>query len=742
MIRWLSLLLFTYITLPTPAVFAQSDLIEDQPWFFYADAPAAATFEQGVSYPDNPGGFTTGYRVSITAAVPSAPWSSAMILTIPSALSEGQSLQLRFWARSASYTPIGIIAQRNGPPYDSTLASDVTLTPDWHEYSYDITSIQVPPAGWMLSFRMALATGTVEIAGIRLLETTYTPPPPGTDLLTGSTWTFYGNAPAVGQMDAATFAEGPPGFTSGQRIIMSVSGPELWSAAMTTPIPARLAEGQVLRLHYWARSETNSSAYVIAEREGGDFAKALTVTQVFKPQWKEYAYTFIARSAAPGSWAVRFQTGRTTGTIELAGIRLEAWGNNPNPMPPSINFDPYGGQKTDNTWRIRAKANIETFRKSALAVRVMDQTGRAVNNANITIEQKKHAFRWGTALDHAFVLGTSEDAQRYRQEVKRLFNYAVPENALKWDFMSRDPRSGPAVVQWCLDNGIPIRGHNVWWPYSWFLPLDVQPLSGQAYRDAIERRTRDVVGAMKGKVTEWDVVNEAVDANAIEQGGRDLLWKTYLWAREADPTVGLVYNDYSIADNRGGLNTGHFNAVKAVVEELKNHGAPLTAVGDQAHMNIPLTPINKVVELWNELIAVTDLPLTVTEFDVNLGGIRDEAAQAQYTEDFMTAAFGNPKVRDFLFWGFWDGAHWLADRGAGMYRKDWSRRPVLDTYERLVFKDWWTRVTGKTWGGVFLTRAFYGTHTVTVEKDGQRAEISVDLVPGSGLLQTVEVRLP
>ncbi len=332
--------------------------------------------------------------------------------------------------------------------------------------------------------------------------------------------------------------------------------------------------------------------------------------------------------------------------------------------------------------------------------------------------------------------------ERYRAEVKRLFNYAVPENALKWDFMSRDPNSGPALVQWCHDNGIPVRGHNVWWPYIQFLPTDVQVLTGQPYRDAVERRTRDVVSLMKGRLTEWDVVNEAVDANAIEQGGRDLLWKTYSWAREVDPSVGLVYNDYSIADNRGGDNTPHFEAVKAVVQELQANGAPVTAVGDQAHMGVPLTPVGRVWEIWNDLTSTTGLPLVVTEFDVTLGGVRDEPVQARYMEDFMTAAFGNPKVRDFVFWGFWDGAHWLSDLGAGLYREDWSRRPALDIYEKLVFKDWWTRASGKTWAGFFLTRAFHGTHTVVAEKDGRRAEVAVEVTPGGGFLQTVIVRLP
>lgn len=724
------------------ALFAETDLIAGQPWSFYANEPAAATFADNVAFPDQPGGFATGFRAEITAAAPAAPWSSAMVLTIPGALSQGQSLQLRFWARSATSTPIGVIAQRNGPPYDGTLGTDVTLTPTWKEYVFDFTSVQADPGGWMLSLRLALATGTVEITGVRLLETTYVPPPVGSDLIAGSSWTFYNNASAVGTREAVTFSDSPGGFSSGQRIVMTATGTDPWSAALTMPIPARFVDGQILRLHYWARSTTASSAYVLVEREGGDFAKSLYLLQPFTSQWTEYAYTFVTKSATANTWALRFQTGKTTGTIELAGIRLETWGTHPNPVPPSINFDPYGGQPVNTNWKPLAKAGIELFRKGTLLVNVLDHAGHPVTNAKVTVEQQKHAFHWGTAVDHTFLLGAGPDAERYRTEVKRLFNALVPENALKWDFMSRDPVSGPAVVQWALDNHLPIRGHNVWWPYTWFLPPNVQALSGQPYRDAVERRTREVVASTKGKVTDWDVVNEAVDANAIEQGGRDLLWKTYVWAHETDPNIGLVYNDYSISDNRAGLNTAHFNAVKSVVQELKANGAPVTAVGDQSHIAMPLTPVNKVVQLWTDLITSTGLPLKITEFDVNLGGIQDEGVQARYTEDFMTAAFGNPKITDFILWGFWDGAHWLGDKGAGMFRKDWSRRPVLDTYERLLFKDWWTRASGKTLGGVFVTRAFYGTHKITVEKEGQRAELTVDLPPGDCLLKTVELRLP
>ena len=232
-----------------------------------------------------------------------------------------------------------------------------------------------------------------------------------------------------------------------------------------------------------------------------------------------------------------------------------------------------------------------------------------------------------------------------------------------------------------------------------------------------------------GRVVLWDVINEAyTNTEVLTEAGHDLLWQAYIWAHEINPDIDLVYNDYDLSNVHGGASDAHRNGTLAIIKEMLNHGAPVTMLGDQAHMNVPLTPIPRVLEVWGQM-SQFGLPLEITEFDVTLGGVRDEVVQGKYFDDFLTAAFSQPNVKSFLMWGFWDGAHWLASQGAGIYRLDWSPRPMADVYERLVLNEWWTRADAMSGDdGTADVRAFLGTHQVTVTVGGQNytSTVTVD----------------
>jgi hypothetical protein len=69
-------------------------------------------------------------------------------------------------------------------------------------------------------------------------------------------------------------------------------------------------------------------------------------------------------------------------------------------------------------------------------------------------------------------------------------------------------------------------------------------------------------------------------------------------------------------------------------------------------------------------------------------------------------------VEAILFWGFWEGAHWAPK--SALWKKDWTITPQGQAYRDLVFKKWWTQVSGKANNqGQFETRAFYGEYLIT-----------------------------
>ncbi|OSC53353.1 1,4-beta-xylanase, partial [Streptomyces sp. 4F] len=79
----------------------------------------------------------------------------------------------------------------------------------------------------------------------------------------------------------------------------------------------------------------------------------------------------------------------------------------------------------------------------------------------------------------------------------------------------------------------------------------MQSLSGSTLRQAMIDHINGVMGHYKGKITQWDVVNEAFadgssgarrDSN-LQRTGNDWIEVAFRTARAADPAAKLCYND-------------------------------------------------------------------------------------------------------------------------------------------------------------------------------------------------------
>ena len=545
-------------------------------------------------------------------------------------------------------------------------------------------------------------------------------------IIDGGSWTYSGPAR---DFAAITIEELPDGTTTAIHATTTTATPATpYSTQASRVLPPAFDNGRWLRFHLWARSDTSNRIGLVHELNSGAYTKSLNYLIRLSPEWKEYAISYQCGGYATGASALRIQTGFDAGSIEVANIRLEDFGT-PSVPPPNINFDAFGGQLTNDDWREAALQRIDTYRKGPLHITVVDGDGNPVSNAAIHIEQQSHAFRFGTALADGPLFANTADGEKYRSTVLRLFNYAVLENALKWDFNNGSFTTADRMLKWCADNNVPVRGHNLLWPSYQYLPFNVRNLRGTALRSAIEAHIKDYSTRTVGRVVLWDVINEAyTNTEVLKEAGHDLLWQSYIWAHETNPGIDLVYNDYDLSNVKAGASDAHRNGTLALIKEMLDNGAPVTMLGDQGHMNPPLTPIARVLEVWDQM-SQFNLPIEITEFDVTLGGIRDEAVQGKYFDDFLTAAFSHPNIHSFLMWGFWDGSHWLASQGAGIYRLDWSPRPMADVYERLVLNDWWTRADLTSAGdGTADVRAFLGTHRITVTLGDRTytAQVTID----------------
>jgi GH35 family endo-1,4-beta-xylanase len=274
------------------------------------------------------------------------------------------------------------------------------------------------------------------------------------------------------------------------------------------------------------------------------------------------------------------------------------------------------------------------------------------------------------------------DARKYRETVKASYNRVVFENDLKWPQWERIATRNATwrAIDWLLQHDIAIRGHCLVWPSWERMPRDVKSLQGDlpALRDRAARHVTDEVSALRGKLIEFDVINEPYSNHDLT----DLLGKRAMvdWfqlAHKADPNVKLYINDYAIL-SAGGRDHAHQQHYENTIRYLLDQGAPLHGIGLQSHFGMDLTSPERLLRILDRFAAF-ELPLQVTEHDID---ITDEALQADYTRDFLTVMFSHPAVDGVLTWGFWEGRHWKPN--GAYFRRDWSIRPAGRVWQDLV----------------------------------------------------------
>ncbi len=122
--------------------------------------------------------------------------------------------------------------------------------------------------------------------------------------------------------------------------------------------------------------------------------------------------------------------------------------------------------------------------------------------------------------------------------------------------------AGDRVYNWAVQNGKQVRGHTLAWHSQ--QPSWMQSLSGSTLRQAMIDHINGVMGHYKGKIAQWDVVNEAFadgssgsrrDSN-LQRTGNDWIEVAFRTARAADPAAKLCYNDYNIEDWTWGQDPG------------------------------------------------------------------------------------------------------------------------------------------------------------------------------------------
>ena len=284
--------------------------------------------------------------------------------------------------------------------------------------------------------------------------------------------------------------------------------------------------------------------------------------------------------------------------------------------------------------------------------------------------------------------------------IKKQFNSVTAENDWKpgeihpeegvWDFEKAD-----RIANFCRENGIKMRGHCLCWHSQFadwmFTDKKGKPVKKEVFYKRLRDHIHTVVNRYKDVVYAWDVVNEAMaDDNMMFRSfrpgaaapspyrqskhfqlcGEEFIAKAFEFAREADPTGVLIYNDYSCVD------PGKRERIYTMVKKMKDAGVPIDGIGMQGHYNIYFPDeeaLDQAITRFSEIvntIHITELDLrTNMESGGQLMFSRGEAKpqapyiatiqEDQYNRIFKVFRKHKDVIKNVTFWNLSDKDSWL-----------------------------------------------------------------------------------
>ncbi|MFJ3026556.1 endo-1,4-beta-xylanase [Streptomyces tendae] len=263
----------------------------------------------------------------------------------------------------------------------------------------------------------------------------------------------------------------------------------------------------------------------------------------------------------------------------------------------------------------------------------------------------------------------------YTTIASREFNSVTAENEMKID--ATEPQrgqfnftSGDRVYNWAVQNGKQVRGHTLAWHSQ--QPGWMQSLSGSTLRQAMIDHINGVMGHYKGKIAQWDVVNEAFadgssgarrDSN-LQRTGNDWIEVAFRTARAADPAAKLCYNDYNVENWTWAKTQAMYNMVK----DFKQRGVPIDCVGFQSHFNSG-SPYNSNFRTTLQNFAALGVDVAVTELDIQGASATTYAA---VTNDCLAVS----RCLGITVWGVRDTDSWRSGDTPLLFNGDGSKKPA------------------------------------------------------------------
>ena len=282
----------------------------------------------------------------------------------------------------------------------------------------------------------------------------------------------------------------------------------------------------------------------------------------------------------------------------------------------------------------------------------------------------KAGLNFGTPVQNNQFVAREPD---YMNTLVGEFNMFFPGNDLK--FMNVQPTRGvfnfamaDSIVAYAEAHGKKVRGHClIWHSYSqnpkWLTDkwYGTSPWTRAELLSIMKSHITTVVSRYKGRITEWDVVNEGIalgdgHPNGLRKSpwqsiiGDDYIDSAFVWAHRADPSAYLYFNEYGA---EGAISTEYAkrDSVYNLAKRLLSRGIPIHGVGLQGHFGnyVNTGAISGNIKKLGEL----GLRVSITELDM----MNTSNLPANW-KGMINACLDNYNCTTFATWGIDDLHSW------------------------------------------------------------------------------------
>ena len=288
---------------------------------------------------------------------------------------------------------------------------------------------------------------------------------------------------------------------------------------------------------------------------------------------------------------------------------------------------------------------------------------------------KNAGLRIGTAVN----MDKLNSDEQYTTIAATQFSTVTPENVMKWEAV--EPQRGhydwskaDKLVAFAQEHGQLVRGHNLVWNSQLpeWLNKAAPSMSKDELKAVLKKHVIDEVTHFKGKIWQWDVVNEATDDSAqlsddiwYQALGEEYIADAFTWAHEADPGAKLFLNNYGME-----FVGPKADAELALAKKLKAQGVPIDGVGFEAHLDVSFG----MPDIYTQLSTFADAGFDVAVTELDVRSLLPLNANAVSEQNDVYAMMLNsclqvPRCISFTVWGFEDTLSWIPEvypvQGAG-----------------------------------------------------------------------------